>query len=490
MIANESRYLHNYVAYASVLRAPLEMKTAPRDNWGNVRVPLLEGLPTYAAAAAMPRRWHPIPAITQPEQFSALTGLPVVGLPATQRDITTDFALEASYMTTSCAAWESFPEGDAARLAKYRNWSKARDPFRHKRGENGTWQNLDFNTTFFFDGDMPSATLDNATAVAHDPRPRLLYFASAHRRGGDTRYTISAINCTVRETHVEVALSCAAGRECRATRMRRSLKDTRPSASSALDFAERRRILFTSLPYLHETHGDMSTPTEAFLRDSAHFREPSRAKAAPFVELAHVAPPLFARRLQLVLNSWHQLNLAGDSATIFGDTPPPALAAAYDFARLPADGRVPQPVVDAACRLFCSRSVPATVTRAVEVWGYSRVWLALLFGSAAVLLATGLAGAGLGVRTRVPDVLGYAASMTYNNRYLPLPEHSSDDSGESGVGSGGGGSGGVLDAMTRARLLWDLHVSVGDVRGGDAVGRIAFTSKADVRALERGRLYT
>jgi hypothetical protein len=73
-------------------------------------------------------------------------------------------------------------------------------------------------------------------------------------------------------------------------------------------------------------------------------------------------------------------------------------------------------------------------------------------------------------RTRVPDLLGYVASVTYSNRYLALPE-----------------CGGVLDAMHRARLVRDLHVCVSDVEGGNSVGRIAFTSAKNVRALEDGR---
>ncbi len=72
-----------------------------------------------------------------------------------------------------------------------------------------------------------------------------------------------------------------------------------------------------------------------------------------------------------------------------------------------------------------------------------------------------------------PDLFGYVASMTYNNRYLALPRR-----------------GGVLDAMHRARLLRNLHVCVSDVDGGNSVGRIAFTTAKTVRALENGRKNT
>jgi hypothetical protein len=155
-----------------------------------------------------------------------------------------------------------------------------------------------------------------------------------------------------------------------------------------------------------------------------------------------------------------------------GDNPTNLSSYGFDFGKLPANRSVTKDEVNRSCRLACTQSTVATLTHTVEVFGYSRAWLALLFVCSGVLLATGVAGTLVGQRTRVPDILGYVASMTYNNRYLPLPEH-----------------GGVLDAMHRARILRDLPVSVGDVRGDDEVGRVAFTSEMAVRTMETGRKY-
>lgn len=47
----------------------------------------------------------------------------------------------------------------------------------------------------------------------------------------------------------------------------------------------------------------------------------------------------------------------------------------------------------------------------------------------------------------------------------------------------------MLDAMERARLLRDLKVRVGDVRGSEEVGHVALGTGANIRRLERGRLY-
>jgi hypothetical protein len=192
------------------------------------------------------------------------------------------------------------------------------------------------------------------------------------------------------------------------------------------------------------------------------------------VNLAEVPPATFAARLQLVLNGWYQLTLAGESTVFFGDNPADPVAYGFDFAQLPADGNVSQAVVNESCKRFCSRGARATLTRSVEVFSYSRPWLALLFASAAVLLVVGLAGTALGRRTLAPDMLGYVASMTYNNRYFPLPD----------------AGGGVLDAMHRVRILGDMRIAVGDVCGDEDVGRLAFTT-ADrpIRPLEKGRKY-
>jgi hypothetical protein len=170
------------------------------------------------------------------------------------------------------------------------------------------------------------------------------------------------------------------------------------------------------------------------------------------------------------------MSLVGKSVVYFGENPSPTTdpaAYGFDFAQLPADGNVSQAVVDKSCKLFCSRSTQATLTHSVEIFTYSKLWLGLLFASSGMLLATGLAGSVLSRRTLAPDMLGYAASMTYNNRYLALPDSAR----------------GELDAMRRVRILRDMRVVLGDVRGDEEVGRLAFTAGANIRALEQGRKY-
>lgn len=74
-------------------------------------------------------------------------------------------------------------------------------------------------------------------------------------------------------------------------------------------------------------------------------------------------------------------------------------------------------------------------------------------------------------------MLGFVASMTYDNPYVVLPE-----------------GGATLDAMERARLLRDLRVRIGDVRIEEDVGHVAFAAvdemgDTSVGPLERRRKY-
>jgi hypothetical protein len=443
------------------------MKSAPRDDWGNVKIPRLEMLPSYAQQRP---EWITVPPVAQAERFSSLIGIPIVGLPPPTRNLTVEFSLETSYMSLGCLPWETFRPGDK-RLAGYKRLWGSKNPF------SALIEGKVHDTSFFLDGDMTFIG-KNVSYDAHTPqRAARLFFVSAYKAAGTANETLlSATRCAVTETHVDVFVHCPPGRVCRAMRVRRSLVDRRPAARTPLNsnFVQTMRL---TLPFAYI--GMQSSPTENFLFGSVRQR-----RRGASVNLSQVPPRVFSARLQLVLQTWYQLLLASDGNVFYNDNDLDSgqnnsaggnLSAVYgyDFAQLPANGAVEQSVVNAACKRMCTRSTQAAVTDTVQVFSYSRVWLALLFTSSGVMLATGLVGAFLGRKVCVPDILGYVASMTYNNRYLPLPE-----------------SGGVLDAMERARILRDLLIAVGDVKGSSDVGHVALTTSNDVRRLEKGRRYT
>jgi hypothetical protein len=440
------------------------MKTAPRDLWGNVRIPRLEMLPSFGKGnSSRQQEWLLVPHLETPEHFSSLAGTPIIGLPAANGNdnLTADFTLEASYMSLVCSAWDTFRESEQ-RLAYYKKIWKNHNPFRHAKGK-------DFNTTMFLDGRMPAASMVNNSVVAQDPRERVLHFASARRNSGESEYTISATNCSVTETHVEAAVTCTSGRNCRATKIRRSQVDARPERSTPLDSYFRMMDMSTTMTNLQIHAETERSDTEYFLHDSTKMALPETSS----IDLSHVPPPLFSSRLLLVLNTWYQLSLVASKRVFLNDNPLNISAYGLDCAQMQANEPLNASVAIKPCVHLCTRSTQATLTLSVEVYSFSPMWISLLIGSSSVLLVIGLAGIMLERRTNVPDIIGYAASMSYNNRYFELP----------------GRKGGVLNAICRTRILRDLPVTAGDISGSQGVGRLAFTTSADVRALDKQRMY-
>ncbi len=107
---------------------------------------------------------------------------------------------------------------------------------------------------------MPVAVRANVSAVEADPRTRRLFFASVQRRSSDSDdFIMSGTQCNVTEAHVEVAVHCLAGnRDCRATRMRRSLVDKRPGYGSPLDNLPALQDMSQSLPSLVTSGGNFA----------------------------------------------------------------------------------------------------------------------------------------------------------------------------------------------------------------------------------------
>ncbi len=113
--------------------------------------------------------------------------------------------------------------------------------------------------------------------------------------------------------------------------------------------------------------------------------------------------------------------------------------------------------------------------------------------------------------TRAPDMFGYVTSLTYNNPYFVPPQQAAatnrddaqtsdmEERGDEGSGDDGGSGGkveptgkrdkGLLGGVERARALRNVRVVVGDVRGEEPVGRVAFTSGLEVRPLIKNRFY-
>ncbi len=277
---------------------PPQMKISLRDGWGNVRIPSIETLSRNGGADD--RQWLAVPNISQPETFSSLTGLPIVGLPASAANVITNFTLETLYMSLSCSPWDQFPKSDT-RLAFYKSLWTGLDPFRRRRGDLGGSVAATQNVTFFVDARMPRASQANFSAAAGDAIARVLHFVAARPRHDGAPMDLSATNCSVLAKYVEVAISCTRARDCKAVQMRRSRRHKCAQSSTPLDLAVQMTLLADRLASweLLDLH---PSDVELFLHNSLRcvHMQPDDAT----VNMSEVPPPLFSSRLQLVLNSW------------------------------------------------------------------------------------------------------------------------------------------------------------------------------------------
>jgi hypothetical protein len=456
--------------YTSSLIASQAMKVAPRDNWGNVRVPRLEWLDH--SSKIEPGAWLPVPAATLPEQYSSLLGIPVVGL---REGPTVDFSLETSYMSLSCGAWHHLGTSSGSLLtyfgqiwrpvANYTNLSNSLIPFGFRRSN----RSFSPRPTFFFDTDLPF----NRSSKTSPKETRRVHFGFLAPWG---LASVSVTSCSVRETHVEAAVTCPSGLDCRVMKMRHSQADKRSNGITPLDNSDVATLVFKYLPEASPTTlQPHMTITDLFLNDSTRVAMPRLFRDAT-VNMTRLSPATFSARLTLVLNTYYQSFLPSYAGAYVGDLPANLSKDGHDWARGAAPRRADTNLflhASDVCPYMCWRSARAVMSASKEEYRGNVAWIAILLACSAALLATGLAGAVLGWRACVPDMLGYASSMTYENPHFAVPDH-----------------GGVLDAMDRARLLQDVRVRIGDVKGAGDVGRIAFTNPSNTRRLEKGRMYT
>ncbi|KAI1153940.1 hypothetical protein F4825DRAFT_413406 [Nemania diffusa] len=107
-----------------------------------------------------------------------------------------------------------------------------------------------------------------------------------------------------------------------------------------------------------------------------------------------------------------------------------------------------------------------------EVYKANYVWVTLNFICLLTALALAIIGLVCESRSVVPNRFDSVLGLTYNNQDLGLEM-----------------DGSVLGVDERLRLLSQLEVRVGDVKGNAETGRIAFAAKDKPLPVRKGRLY-
>ncbi|KAJ4340059.1 hypothetical protein N0V87_002679 [Didymella glomerata] len=506
--------------YNAALLAPLATKVGPQDIWGNVKIPSLD---TFNQSAPGADGWFDVLSRNLlPETYSSLVGVPIVGL---SERAESNFTLEYNYLAVNCNPFtqKRYPgqhgtdDATATNYAKMNEmipgyvWrNKSQDdshPFDAAQGrasflidtprdlargagavvKNETEQNILMGRLDGFFGNYNRSRLSQAESET----PRQLTFASVYgiNRGGDEQ-GLSITNCSLFQHHVEASIKCT-GIECAVDRLRKSRTDTRPNALTQLENFSITYAIAKEFPTAIKFN-EGSSPTELFMMNTSAYPFTKKAgRLFPnevYANLSDLSPEVFSRRLSLVLNTYTQLStqstgyfgsLTGNLSAYGPDTLPVTDINAYLPANLSAtehtwdDWSTPfqQKVIDLDYP-FLGATTTATAKSTTQIFACNFAWVALLLASSIIILVTGLVAVILKRRTLGPEMFGFVASMTYENPWLNLPT---------------GGT--MLDSMERARLLKDIEVQIGDVRGDEDVGHIAFAAGVPLRKLERGRLY-
>lgn len=484
--------------YAAALFASIEAKTGPEDTWGNVKIPFIHDLNSS---------WTAFPSnVSEPESFRSLVGIPVIGRP-TDRD--GQFNLETSHLTVDCEPFQSTVVGkyNYTELEKlvpgqiWKNMSENNNPWYestgNKRGVSGKI------ATFLLQTDLPLSQGEdgrfdafagyvNMSANTQVYQKRKITYASAYGEvpGGDT--TLNIANCSLGQAHVETTINCTMDK-CTAVQQRQSQLDIRNENVTPFDHSLIVGLVLVAFPKVFGWNRG-SNPSEQFLFNTTAFQFVSPISDLgdnlAWVDLAQLSTEVFAKRLSLLLNTYYQLtiapnaylgNLPQNNYSAFGlDTAPVGDVDVY----LPSNVTTKNTTFvdwyfafqDRTYRsgiYFIGATTNSTVSKTHAIFVCNFAWLGLLFAAAATIFTTGVASLVLKWKTLGPEMFGFVTSMTYENRYVKIPN---------------GGS--MLNGMERARLLKDVEFCVGDVKGESDVGHIAFAAGVPLRKLERGRFYS
>ncbi len=476
--------------------------------FGSVKIPRFEMLNSSLVDGG----WKDVPLVLEPTDFTSVLGFPVTGPPL---DIETQFNLESTYCTTKCEPFVQLPyslnatRADLDRLSRRMRFNLSATAAAGLMP--GRWLGPRRMQTFFIDterqqdvgranrymGFDASFTTDSGPDTAE---PRRLVVGSLYISRAGNAPVINLANCTVSETHVESVIHCAGNKHgggCRARKQRLSLVDRRPPSLTAFDnwiYTER----FTSNIARHTGTGSTSSLMEVYLSGSAMrkiLRKTEDNMTTTFFDLHKVDPWAFSHRLGSVLTGYHHmlisLNAQNGQSTfepyaanasvpvrdigVFAKAPAPAIASTAAFAAYNSHvGRVIVQALLGGLPYIPAVTTAASITR-TPIFVCQFAWFALLVLAAAAPLLAGAASLVLQLRcTLAPDMLRFAASMTYTNPYFSTPP---------------GGT--ALEGMARTRLLRDVRVRIGDINGSGDVGAVAFVAADEVetRKLDPKRFY-
>jgi hypothetical protein len=444
--------------YTASLLSPPKSQNSPTDIYDNVKIPLLEGLDTVQNG------WYPVQNLSA-SSYSSLLGLPCE-FPAQDTEdsqydpaySSLDMIMQSAYLTVANCTPQVVWTLDQINQTVTESGSSL------VQSTSGTL----LMSMHFLGGVVGSPESDpNYGAYTKQALPAILTFSSAVNFTDVTDQNPSGVEawsytaCHIGQTFVDSQISCS-DHQCQVVGMRSSLNASKElstfSAPNHNGTAFQPSPFFvdflidagSTLPKFNGGATDLgqgvSTLAEQYIADPAYVIDVAQSN---FVDITRVPLPEFQQRLALVLNTFWQAGMAPMEQTTGLNITPIYVDTKY--------------------------ALNATYTQGYDAYQVSWGWIAVLFISSTILLAAGIASIIFDVMTIGPDVLGFASSLTRNNKYMDLPKDKDN---------------GTMSGAERTKVLGDVKVMIQDVKPGAPVGKIALgTISEGTRRLARDRLY-
>ncbi|KAL2862561.1 uncharacterized protein BJX67DRAFT_295101 [Aspergillus lucknowensis] len=446
--------------YSSSLLQSTETKAGPVDQWANIKIPRIEaGNKTLATDDG----WMPVKKSSQIEDFTSLFGMPVIGLSGVMKQGDVHFSVETSYIELSCGAFDQLEaSGQLAGLSVrctncYTTLGK--DNFIRAQKYLGLPADGFYANGKSFEYGNPDAEIN-----PNNPNytlPRTLRFNSTFNS------EVSSTVCQITQRPVEAYIECI-DRSCTATKIRQSTTDHRNENFTVMDYWGWKVLEMISATSSGSGTRDViwgSSTSELFLNDSRTAPIQTGIGGIPDgVNMSTIDVDLFATRASILLNTGIQAFMAPTGFS--GDLPSNNLSF-YGDPHIPIHGLLTAANesmwqnYDANCYLypsgvgdlvnsgapFVGASSNATLTHYTEVYKPEYAWAVILIISTILLVAIGIAGICVRLKTIAPNMFDPVIGLSYGNPYMSLTGKDDDP----------------LDADERANLLRDKRVQLGQV---------------------------
>ncbi|KAF1977382.1 hypothetical protein BU23DRAFT_452372 [Bimuria novae-zelandiae CBS 107.79] len=416
---NGARGVFGPIFLTALLSSPKYQDTS-MDLWGNVRMPRYSSVENSTS-----EEWKPV----VDDDKSNITYASLIGIPV------------------------AFVNGNGASnfSIKARQWDLACNKNKMQGGKEAGFGRLDVST-------WKVANVPVNTTCTGWPCPISFKSLSNEDAADEDYYNYTVSTCELSYDLYETRINCK-GKSCTPTAMRKIDRYTGANYTRDTDAYFQKIVLaniMATLPNIDNLGvGSVafrgSSNAEKWLADPTNFV----GYLYTYAQLYTLTPELFSQRLTVLWNTFFQSTYA--MTTLSG-------ALDQTFSNVTRS---------AHSQLF-NGTVAALTTPMPNVWRTNWNWFIALLVSSVVLQIAAYAALFFKYYTCVPDIIGYASSMTLLNPYVPVPT---------------GGT--TLHGLERACMLQDMQVMIGDVCADEPAGAVAFAKvdKGRVARLNRKRFY-